>query len=174
MQYFTTLLPLVLWYSIGNSPSLSLAFHNQDMHWGSPSNSGGQQHHNIGKWIKPDIRKRPNCPHMMLVDLYGQHSSGGPGDALVLICGECMACKSSCFCGDKACKAFAATRATDFVATAAAASVGVVARLQARPTLDHHACFVDLPQNASRWLTSKWTRRVLREFFPACFPSLSG
>ena len=60
---YNTLLPPVLWYSIGNWDSLSLAFHNLDIYQSSPSNSGvsvhldiGQQNYNVGKLIKPDIR----------------------------------------------------------------------------------------------------------------------
>ena len=103
----------------------------------------GQQHYKIGKWMKPDIKNWLNWQHME--DLYlQQHSSGGR--CTCAQCGELRACKSSCFCGERG--------ATELVVTA---SVGVVARLQAhRPTHDHHA----LPQNASRWLTSKWRRRV--------------
>ena len=67
------------------------------------SRIGQQQHHNI----------RTLCQKMTKLNLYGKHSSGGQGDALLLICGECKLGlqiflllrrqRSNGFCGDCFC-----------------------------------------------------------------------
>ena len=82
-----------------------------------------------------------------LVDLYDQNSSGGQGAMHSCSCGEC---KSSCFCGEVE-EQRTLWRLLLWWELWLPCNCKLTGR-HMTPTL--------LPQNASRWLTSKWRRRV--------------
>ena len=153
IQYLINLLPPVLWYSIGNWGSLSLAFHNLNTYWGYPSNSA----------VFVQLENRIWCQKLPGYQPYGELAWP------TFLVGKVMHSSSYVVSARLANlpASAATTGATDFVATAFVASVGAIASSADTWPARMLASFVALPQNASRWLTSKWTRRVFCRIHPS-------